>query len=77
MLYLSFQPRMSVVEHKLRHVTPTLIVQLSMAALYVYVDLAMSRIQSTPACVMVSVLSVVSKFLHIHLCKLLFSLLYK
>ena len=54
-------------EHKLQHVTPTLIVRSSAATLYVYVDLAMSRIQTIPMCVMVSALSVVSKFLHIHI----------
>ena len=64
-------------EHKLQHVTPTLIVQSSVATLYVYVDLAMSRIRAIPPCAMVSALPVVSKFLHIQLCKLLFSLLYK
>ena len=58
---------MSVVHYKLQHVTSTLIVQLSAATLYVYVDLALSRIRTIPTCVMVSALSVVSKFLHIQL----------
>ena len=62
---------MSVVHYKLRHVMTTLIVRSSTAALYVYVDLAMSRIRTIPPCVMVSAWSVVSKFLHIHLCKCL------